>query len=145
MSSTMETGPDLGRMFSMVDYESQEAKDDSEYQVCWSNTMDKGSYRNPSTYKKVEVMMLCWADNSDDLATKNEVNKLKSVFNNRFHYHAHTEYLDTKTEQRLQVQVNAKVAAFVAAHDGPHTLLIVYYAGHGRPGNFYGALEMHNG
>ena len=133
----------LPQISSTVDYESQDAKDNSEYQVCWSKVTDKGPYKNPSTYKKVEVLLLCWADNSDDMATKDEVNRLKTVFSQRFNYHTRTEYLDTETEQRLQVQVNAKVAAFVLAHDGPHTLLIVYYAGHGRPGSYYGELEMH--
>ena len=105
--------------------------------------MNKGSYKNPSSYQKVEVLLLCWAANSDDLATQGEVNRLKEVFTQDFHYRTHTEYLDATIEKRLQVQVNAKVAAFVAAHDGSDALLIVYYAGHGRPGCYYGALEMH--
>ena len=135
----------LPRISSTIDYESQDAKEESEYQRCWINTMDKGPYKNPSTYQKVEVLLLCWADNVDDMATKHEVNRLKEVFTTKFHFNAHTEYLDTRTGPKLQLQVNAKVAAFVLAHDGLHTLLIVYYAGHGRPGHYYGALEMHNG
>ena len=102
--------------------------------------MDKGWYKNPSTYKKVEVLLLCWAD---DMATKDEVNRFKSVLEKRFHYSTHTEYLDAMIETKLQLQVNAKVASFTSTHDGPHTLLIVYYAGHGRPGSYYGALEVH--
>lgn len=128
---------------STVDYESQEAAENSKYQVLWSNTMDKGSYKNPSTYEKVEVLLLCWEDNSDDLTTKHEVHQLSQVFRQRFHYNTHTEYLENKPQKKLQVQVNAKVANFVESRDGPRTLLIVYYAGHGRPGSYYSALELH--
>ena len=116
--------------------------DDSEYQKQWVNIMDQGRYQRPSTYQRVEALLLCWADNSDDMATKEEVNKLKSVFEYLFHYNAYIEYLDSSIEQRLQVQINTKVAAFVGAHDGPNTLFIVYYAGHGRPGTYYGSLEL---
>lgn len=116
--------------------------DDSEYQMQWVNVMDQGHYQRPSTYERVEALLLCWADNSDDMATKEEVNKLKSVFEYLFNYNAYIEYLDSNIEQRLQVQINAKVAAFVSAHDGPNTLFIVYYAGHGRPGTYYGSLEL---
>ncbi len=130
---------------STIDYESQDAKDESEYQVCWSNVMDKGSYKNPSTYQKAEVLLLCWATHSDNLATGDEVERLKLVFEERFHYNTRTEYISTKTGPNLQVQINGKIAAFVADNDGPHTLLVVYYAGHGRPGSYYGALELHNG
>ena len=38
--------------------------------------------------------------------------------------------------------MNAIVAAFVEQHDSPNTLLIVYYAGHNRPGPDYGSLEL---
>ncbi|KAL6718277.1 hypothetical protein ACLMJK_004365 [Lecanora helva] len=133
----------MSEILSTGDSKFRDAKVDAEYQVCWSNTMEKGSYKNPSSYQKVEVLLLCWADNSNDLVTKEEVNRLKRVFTEDFHYHTHTEYLDATIEKRLQVQVNAKVAAFVDAHDGRDTLLLVYYAGHGRPGSYYGALEMH--
>lgn len=107
--------------------------------------MDKGPYKNLTTYHQVKVLSLCWADNSDNMAAEEEVDKLKIVFEEQFHYQFYKEYLDTTSAGKLQVQVNAIVAAFVKAHDGPHTLLIVYYAGHGRPGGYYGALEMHNG
>lgn len=38
--------------------------------------------------------------------------------------------------------VNTIVAAFTGAHHGPTTLLIVYYAGHGKPGSYYGSLVL---
>ena len=115
---------------------------DAEYQVLWNITMDQGKYNHPSAYEKVMVLLLCWAQDSNDLGTTKEVNDLKLVFEERFRYHTTTEYLDNNKQQKLQVQLNSKVAAFVGANDGPNTLLIVYYAGHGKPGKIHGDLEM---
>ena len=128
---------------STVNYEAQDEKDDSEYQVLWSKTMDKGKYKSSSTYTNVKVLLLCWADGSDDIAVKGEVSKLKSTFETRFNYDAQISYLDTTIDRKLQVQVNTIVAAFIGAHDAPTTLLIVYYAGHGKPGSYYGSLVLH--
>ena len=104
--------------------------------------MDRGNYQKPSTYEKVEALLLCWQDDSNDMSTKGEVKRLKAVFEKKFKYNTQIEYLDNSLETKLQVHVNATVAAFVKAHDGPNTLLIVYYAGHGRPGSYFGALEL---
>ena len=133
--------PSVASISSQVDYESQEAKDNSEFQVLWSSIMDKGSLRNQSTYKKVEVLLLCWADGSDDIGPEGEIARLQSVFEKQFGYGTQVGYLDVKVKKKLQIQVNGKVAAFVEAHDAPNTLLIIYYAGHGGPGDHYG--EMH--
>ena len=116
--------------------------EDADYKVIWNLTMDNGNYGQPSAYEKVEVLLLCWAQNATDLKTTEEVNALKLVLEGRFNYHTTTEYLDSNKQQRLQVPLNTKVAAFVGAHDGPNTLLIVYYAGHGKPGKTRGDLEM---
>lgn len=127
---------------STVDYESEDEKEDSDLQLLWSRVMDEGKYKFPSTYTKVEVLLLCWEHSCTDVATKDEVDDLKAIFENLFNYHAEIKYLDTTIEQRLQIRVNAIVANFVNEHDGPNTLLIVYYAGHGRPGGKYGNLEL---
>lgn len=127
---------------SIIDYERDEQKNDSKLRVLWSKVMDQGPYRNPSTYRKVEALFICWAENSNDLATKEEVNRLKSVLENRFNYHVQVQLLDHHMDNRLQVRINRIVADFVDEHDGPNTLLIVYYAGHGRPGSYYGSLEL---
>ena len=130
------------RELSTVDYESPDEIEASKHQVLWSSIMDKGNYIRPSGYNKVEVLLLCWAQASVDLATKEEVEKLKAVFEDKFGYNATIANLDANRQGRLQVQVNAKVANFVEDHDGPQTLLIVYYAGHGKPGKFFGDLEL---
>ncbi|KAL8784332.1 MAG: hypothetical protein Q9213_004041 [Squamulea squamosa] len=101
--------------------------------------MAEGKYQNPPFYEQVEVLLLCWA--VTDMDTKDEVKDLKSVFENDFGYNATIEHLDGNSKNRLQVEVNFKVAKFVKDHDGTNTLLIVYYAGHGKPGEFFGDLE----
>ena len=125
---------------STVDYESEDEKEDSELQLTWSRVMDEGQYKNLSTYTKVKVLLLCWEHSCSDLVTNQELNDLKSTFEIKFNYHVEIKYLDI--EKRLQVRVNNIVAAFVSDHDGPNTLFIVYYAGHGRPGVEYGDLEL---
>ena len=127
---------------SIIDYERDEQKNDSNLRVLWSKIMDQGHYRNPSTYRTVEALFICWAENSNDLATTEEVNRLKSVLENRFNYHVQVESLKNDVDNRLQVRINRIVAEFVDVHNGPNTLLIVYYAGHGRPGSYYGSLEL---
>ena len=126
----------------VTDFDLKYEKDDSDYQLVWSNVMGKGNYKNPSCYQKVEALLLCWNQCSDDLSTTSEVERLKSVLEGTFNYHAQIEHLSRHAIGRVQKQVNAKVANFVHLHDAPNTLLIVYYAGHGKPGEFYGSLEL---
>ncbi|KAL9006286.1 MAG: hypothetical protein Q9188_000943 [Gyalolechia gomerana] len=127
---------------STIGYESPDEIDASKYQVSWANVMAEGKYLTPSIYQNVEVLILCWAEHSSDFDTKEEVSKLKSVLEEGFRYHVTVVRLDAKAEKRLQVQVNAEVAGFVGNYDGPNNLLIVYYAGHGKPGEFVGDLEI---
>lgn len=127
---------------STVDYETEDEIDASKYQVAWTNVMEEGEYVTPSTYQNVVVLILCWADDCSDFDTKDEISRLKLVFEEGFRYLVTIEYLDAKAEQRLQVQLNGKVARFVEVHDKPNTLLIVYYAGHGKPGEYWGDLEI---
>ena len=109
--------------------------------------MDKGNYIKPAGYHKIEVLLLYWDQNCGDLATQDEVYKLKAVFEEKFGFHATIEKLSPADaipvrSGRLQVEVNALVATFVKNHDGASTLLIVYYAGHGKPGMHFGDLEL---
>ena len=128
---------------SIVEFERDEQKHDSSLRVTWSKVMDQGPYKNPSTYRKVVALLLCWAENSNDLATRDEVNRLRLVLQEQFNYQVQIRFLDNYIEKKLQVRINRIVAEFVDEHDGPNTLLIVYYAGHGRPGSYYGDLVLH--
>ena len=94
----------------------------------------------PSSYTKVEVLLLCWENYYSDMATKEEIDDLKATFEDQFNYHVEMGYLDVKT--KVQVSVNAIMALFVAEHNNPNTLLIVYYAGHGKSGLEYASLEL---
>lgn len=127
---------------SIVGYESADEIDASNYQVVWTNVMAEGRYLSPSVYKKVEVLLLCWKEHSRDIDTQEEVERLKSVFKEGFGYNVTIQQLDATREKKLQLQVNANVANFAEVNDGPDTLLIVYYAGHGKPGEFFGELEL---
>ena len=127
---------------STVDYQSEDEREDSDLQLLWSRVMDEGNYKTSSTYTKVEVLLLCWKEGCNDMATQDEIDRLKATFEKRFNYHVGIAYLDTTSEQKLQIRVNRIVADFVDEHDEPNTLLIVYYAGHGRPGGDFGTLEL---
>ena len=137
---TMRPAISLPQDASTVHYESEDEKEDSELQLRWSRVMDEGQYETSSSYTKVEVLLLCWEHSCSDMATKEEIDDLKTTFEDRFNYHAEIKYLDVTT--KVQVRVNAIVATFVAQHNGPNTLLIVYYAGHGKPGSEFGSLEL---
>ena len=131
---------------SIVHYDSADEKDASKHQVLWSNLMNKGNYLVSSDYHNVEVLLLCWDEKCVDLATQEEVDQLKAVWEVSFGYHATiAKLLPKRLEPRgrkIQVQVNCKVAEFVNDYDGPNNLLIVYYAGHGKPGPLFGDLEL---
>lgn len=97
---------------------------------------------NPSTYQKVKALLLCWGRNWDDMQVEGEVRRPKAVLEDRFNHTTQVEFVDKHIPKRLQVQVNRKAATFVGDHDGPNTLLLVYYAGHGEPGSYHGILEL---
>ena len=137
---TLQPATSLPPDSSTVNYESEDEKEDSDLQLRWSSVMDEGHYETSSSHTKVEVLLLCWKHSCSDMATNEEIDDLKATFEDRFNYHAEIKYLDVT--KKLQVRVNAIVATFVEQHDSPNTLLIVYYAGHGRPGPEYGSLEL---
>ncbi|KAL8903572.1 MAG: hypothetical protein Q9171_007359 [Xanthocarpia ochracea] len=123
-----------------VGYDSVQEQEASRHQVMWANVMAEGRYQTASQYDKVEVLLLYWLDS--DMGITEEVDDLESVLVNDFGYHATRVQLNGNSKQKLQIKVNAKIADFVDKHDGPNTLLIVYYAGHGSPGESFGILEL---
>ena len=125
---------------TIVNFKEQDEGDNSNLQVIFSNSIAKGNYKNPSTYKKVAALLLCWEGAFDDLIS--EVEALKDVFEHQYHYESYVERIESKDEHKLQVCINAIVANFVHKRDGRDNLLIVYYSGHGRPGKSFGHLEL---
>ena len=121
-------------------YDSAQEKKATDRLVLWTNTMNEGRYQNPSRYDKVEVLLLSWK--VSDLDTTNEVKDLRKVFEEDFGYHTTTMYLNANSKKKLQTHLNRHVAKFVDDYNDPNTLIIVYYGGHGGPGDFLGDLEL---
>lgn len=104
--------------------------------------MDEGKYIKASAYTNAEVLFLCWEEKCDGLAVRDEVSQLQATLEVCFNYHTQVSYLDTSIKKSIQVQVNSIVAKFIAVYDSPSTLLLLYYAGHAKPGSYYGSLEL---
>ena len=126
----------------IVRYEDDDEKRNSNMQMVWSNVMQRGKYTSSTEYRKVHVLMLSWDHQFDDLKVEEEMNDLTAVFKETFNYDVTRERLEKRPDKKTQTQVNSLVAGWVDKHDGPKTLLIVYFAGHGRQGNRPGRLEI---
>jgi hypothetical protein len=58
-----------------------------------------------------------------------KVNELANVFEHVYNFEVQKTQLHTR--KKPQHQMTAALANFVRDHDDKHTLLIIYYAGHG--------------
>lgn len=75
----------------------------------------------------VHVLLLRWID--DDLQVQREINDLRCVFRERFHFEVEQwDIPNTNSTRELQ----DKLYAFQKAHQSELELLIVYYGGHGK-------------
>lgn len=120
-----------------VQYTRKEERDASELQITFNSVIDQGNYRRKSLYTHVAVLVLYWEDG--DLDVHDEVNELVDIFKKHFNY--------SVKEGRLKgpyakTYINALVANFVHENNGQGNLMIIYYAGHGRPGDYHGSLEL---
>ena len=132
----------ISRVSSFVAYDDQYAKLNSSMQVAWAGVMDEGNYTTPHSYKNVHVLLLSWEPEFDDLKVKDEVAALGAVFRDYYQYQVQSSPIIRRTSKKAQTQVNKIVASWVDENDAPNTLLIVYFAGHGRPGITPGSLEL---
>ncbi|KAB5551008.1 hypothetical protein GE09DRAFT_157493 [Coniochaeta sp. 2T2.1] len=80
-------------------------------------------------YNDVKVLLLSWV--SDDLGVETEINILKSVFQDAYHYNdiVHWKIPD----KRPGHEASARIAKFLEQGGDANNLLIVYYAGHAMP------------
>lgn len=128
--------------------------------VLLQSRTDKGNYSKASGYQEIAVLMLCWDQRSDAFNAQDEIDQeeidqeeidqekiaqeeidtLKKVFQDQFGYSVTISKLSPPAKGVLRVEAKKQVANFVSDHDGQHNLLIVYYAGHGKPGESYGDL-----
>jgi hypothetical protein len=105
----------------------------SKLQDIWDESM-KDVQSSGKLHRHVAVLMISWAPQLDDLHTREEVDALAEVFTDMFSYTVIKRQLDDG-RLRPALQLSKFLADFVFSHDNDSTLLIVYYAGHGIPGN----------
>ena len=80
---------------------------------------------NAVPYKRVQVLMLSWEEGNPDV-TKQLV-QLKVALEK--YYNFTTEHWPIPTLSS-HLNLNTKINNFVRTHDGPQTLLAIYYGGH---------------
>ncbi|KAF4636285.1 hypothetical protein G7Y89_g1792 [Cudoniella acicularis] len=122
-------------------YQDKEESHDSRLKAVFDERM--GCVKRAAvSYRKAVVLLLSWHRDIDDLHTEDEVAKLRLVFEKRFGYETVTEVLTKHPYKTAQSQANLLLAKFVHDYDAHDTLLIVYYAGHGRPGRARGIVVL---
>ncbi|KAK8022114.1 hypothetical protein PG993_012881 [Apiospora rasikravindrae] len=122
------------------DYQDADETHDSKLKDVWDTEME-GLHQDYTPYTKVSVLLLSWDKEIDDLKTDKEVTDLENLFKDKFMFDTTREVLK-KGEKSPQSQVNHYLAQFVYENDDTNTMLIIYYAGHGRPGNGRGNLRL---
>ncbi|KAL2064192.1 hypothetical protein VTL71DRAFT_4686 [Oculimacula yallundae] len=114
-------------------YQDEAASTDSRLKAIFDGQM--GPSTSPAVfYNNAAVLLLSWHEDVDELKTSNEVSALEGVFRDLFHYQTQRSTITQDPRNPAQVQVNLILSKFVSDHGDPDTLLIVYYAGHGKPG-----------
>ncbi|KAF7898925.1 uncharacterized protein EAF01_008138 [Botrytis porri] len=113
-----------------TNYQDKEASADSKFKAIFDEHM---SAKNASiAYREVHVLLLSWDRKDDDLHVEQEVADLENVFRDIFKYKTTQKILQQNPRRHPQAQINLYLAEFVHNHDDQNTLLIVYYAGHGK-------------
>ena len=129
---------------SIVRWDNDNEQQNSTLQLAWDRKMQEGKqYTSTKCYKEVHVLMISWDSESDDLKLKKEVQTLGAVFKDQYNFEVHPVYLMNNTPKLPRHQIQKHVADFVYEHDKPKALLIVYFAGHGTPGENSGELKLH--
>ena len=83
---------------------------------------------HPQTrYKQVYSILIRW--DSDDLDVSAELEDLETCF--KRYYRFETERFDIPTENS-HLDLMLRIGQFIKQHEGPDSLLIVYYGGHGQ-------------
>ncbi|KAL8732195.1 MAG: hypothetical protein Q9166_002942 [cf. Caloplaca sp. 2 TL-2023] len=126
---------------SIVDYDDEDEQLNSDLQLVFDQHAQVGR-RSSWLYDKVAVLLISWDGSCDDLNTKGEVDNLACTLREKYNYKVQNVRLKSNGEKLAQTQVNKSIADFVFDEDGPSTLLLVYYAGHGVPGHQPGKLEL---
>ncbi|KAH7010883.1 uncharacterized protein B0I36DRAFT_356477 [Microdochium trichocladiopsis] len=80
---------------------------------------------NRSPYSAVKVLMICWKDSAQNQFKQ----QLKSLAKELLAYNFHVQEYEIESKNPQQT-LTAELLSFLG-HDKPHTLLIIYYGGHG--------------
>lgn len=132
-----------------VQYENDVEKSNDDLQHVFNGIMeDAGHYKTSSFYKKVKCLLISWDDDCDDLHTGPEVGffhscsnsrlivqveRLANVLEDKMHFKVTKALLTNDAIHPAHLQVEYHIVNFLWAEDGPQTLLLFYYAGHGSP------------
>ncbi|RDW58140.1 hypothetical protein BP6252_13551 [Coleophoma cylindrospora] len=82
-----------------------------------------------SRYESVYVLLLCWEDGDPKLPVEQELEDLKHVFDEGYHFQTETWKIPSKNSHRA---LSKKITEFVEIEDDSRDCLkIVYYGGHG--------------
>ena len=143
-SNTQGSDSELAHDATIIPYDNEYEKLNSTMQLAWGDVMDSSSeiFTSSTRYRDVHVLMLSWEDQYDDLKVQGELDELGAVFRDTYNFKVTHEQLTRREKKRTQTQINKIVADWVYLHDGTKTLLIVYFAGHGRRGSKDGDLEI---
>jgi hypothetical protein len=132
-----------------VEYEDPYERLDGALQRAWTSVMDQdGHYKTSPFYRKVKCLLISWHKDCDDLDTEeevslampwgwiqliNQVSKLGSLLETKFNYKVKRALLGHDPRHDPFLQVTRSIVDFIWEEDGPNSLLMVYYAGHGAP------------
>ncbi|CAG8971603.1 hypothetical protein HYALB_00007996 [Hymenoscyphus albidus] len=122
-----------GTLHQPESHQDKVASDDFKMKAIWDAEI-KNPSRKPLLYREAAALLISWDDGVDDLKTGEEVDRLQRLLEDTFNYKTVKGVLYEKTHPSPQIQINRHLANFVGEYDKPDTLLIVYYAGHGKPG-----------
>ncbi|KAL1595212.1 hypothetical protein SLS60_009900 [Paraconiothyrium brasiliense] len=114
-------------------------------QMWWDETVEV-NMDSQDQYQKVAVLLLKWSDPLDELRVSMhgeiivQLHKLATVFQKTFNFQ--TQIVELNVSSKPQHQLDRHIAAFIEAHDGPHSLLIVCYQGNSMFNSLHGRLEL---
>lgn len=128
---TINGNDDNGNSPSSTKGKAKAASEDAILKKAFDEVMnDLGSTGKP--HRQAAVLMLSWAEELDDLHTQGEISELRTVFEELFNYQVMERKLSGTKKAGLEIAKH--LIDFVTEYDAESALLIVYYAGHGIPG-----------
>ncbi|KAF7520123.1 hypothetical protein G7054_g12877 [Neopestalotiopsis clavispora] len=127
--------------FLNEDYQDADETQASRIKIRRDNEMSMLRYKHKA-YETASVLLLSWHRDFEDLETDEEVTNLERLFQEKYRYTTTRAELKPDSQNSAQLQLNKHLSDFVYDHDGPNALLIIYYAGHGRPGQIPGGLHL---